>query len=146
MTTDTSKTEAERRPTSHLLARERFSEKEMADIRRDFSQRLTRAFGTANIGDIARRLSTTYATVQPYVKGTRLPTSELLMEIHRVTGYNIQWLLTGKGPQRVEGEDLFTDEQENQIREIAKRRGISYEDAVRHLVQSALDFNKQISS
>lgn len=137
--TNRSPSDIEARPTSHLLARERFTGAEMADIRRDFSMRLASIFPDANTGDVARRLYTTYATVRPYERGERLPIAEMLLQIHRVTGVNIHWLLTGDGPRRVEGEDLFDLDTEDRIREVAGRRGISFEDAVRELVGASLE-------
>lgn len=101
--------------------------------------RLASLFPGSNDGDIARRLHTTYATVRLYTRGDRLPIAEMLLHIQRVTGVNVHWLLTGDGPRRVEGENLFDLEMEDRIREIADRRGISYEDAVRELVGASLE-------
>jgi transcriptional regulator with XRE-family HTH domain len=118
----------------------------MAEIRKEFARRLLFVFDNANNSEIGRRLETNHATVHPYTNGSRLPTSELLLRIHRATGVNIHWLLTGKGPRRVEGSNAFTETEEAEIRALAQRRGKSFDEMVKQLAVAALDLNRQIES
>jgi transcriptional regulator with XRE-family HTH domain len=49
--------------------------------------------------DFAQRLGTTQASISRYVNG-RHPDRETLVKIARRTGVSLDWLLTGKGPQK----------------------------------------------
>lgn len=118
----------------------------LAEVRGEFAKRLLFVFDNANDSEIGRRLETNHATVRPYTTGARLPTSELLLRITRATGVNLHWLLTGRGPRRVEGENAFTQSEEAEIRALAERRGKSFDEMVKQLAVAALELNRQIES
>lgn len=130
---------------SRPVASERFSDDEMSDIRAGFAKRLREAFDGMSQADIARRCKTTDATIKIYMDGDRLPIAEMLLQIHRVTGINIQWLLTGKGPRRVERvNEMFTEEEEGEIRELAANAGRTFENQVRVMTMAAIEFKQKI--
>ncbi|CAN5354891.1 hypothetical protein BH10ACI2_BH10ACI2_00260 [soil metagenome] len=110
----------------------------------DFASRLRDAFDLAPNATIARRLSTSDATVKKYLDGERLPIPEMLLEITRVTGINLHWLLTGEGARRVgKSDDLFSEDERNAIRELATRSGRSFEDQVVALTMAAVEMVKK---
>jgi transcriptional regulator with XRE-family HTH domain len=129
----------DRGETRRPVAEERFSEAEMDDIKRGFARRLRTAFDEATNAEIARRCHTTSTTVKLYAEAQRLPIAEMLLQITRVTGINIHWLLTGRGSRRVEHEDMFSEEEESRIRELAARHGRTFDDMVRSLTLAAAD-------
>jgi hypothetical protein len=70
------------------------------NVESDFWERLADAFGTPEVGKIARKLGVPYQTVKNYSEG-RLPSADILVSISDVTQVSIHWLLTGAGPGRV---------------------------------------------
>lgn len=121
-------------------ALERFSDAEMGEIKRGFVRRLKIAFDDLNNADIARRCKTHDSTIKLYTDGERLPIAEMLLQMHRVTGINLHWLLTGKGSRRVGYDNLFSEEEEARISELARERGISFEEMVRKLTLAGAEF------
>lgn len=111
----------------------------MEQILRGFAQRLREAFDYATPAEIARRCLTTSATIKLYVEAKRLPIAEMLLQITRATGINIHWLLTGRGSRRVEVSNVFTEEEEARIREFAREKNLTFDEAVRQLTISSLD-------
>ncbi|MGE3953541.1 MAG: helix-turn-helix domain-containing protein, partial [Pyrinomonadaceae bacterium] len=91
-----------------------------------FPDRLRAAFDHVSNAEIARRCETSDSTIKAYFEG-RLPTAEMLLRIHRTTGINLHWLLTGNGPRRVDGQDerIFAEMEEKEIRAAAKASGRS---------------------
>ncbi len=127
-------------------ASSRFSADEQQLMRDEFALRLKIAFDHASNAEIARRLKTTDATVKMYTDAMRLPVYEILVEISRVTGINLNWLMTGKGPQRVlRSENLFSDEEMNSIRELALRSGRTPEEQIKVLALAAVDLTQKCS-
>ncbi|MGD9564488.1 MAG: helix-turn-helix domain-containing protein [Pyrinomonadaceae bacterium] len=110
-----------------------------------FPDRLRAAFDHASNAEIARRCETSDATIKFYMEG-RLPSAELLLRIHRATGINLHWLLTGAGPRRVEGQDdrIFSEEEEQEIREMARIAGRTFEEQTRVLAVAALGLKQAI--
>lgn len=51
-----------------------------------------------------------YNTLRPYLAGSRAPSAELLIAMHRVYDISPTWVLTGSGPMR-EGERSFGSDQ-----------------------------------
>lgn len=109
-------------------------------MRAEFAVRLREAFDGASNAEIARRLSANDSTIKFYTDATRLPIYEMLVEISRVTGCNLNWLMTGRGPRRIEKPTaMFTEAEENEIRELAVKAGRSFEDQVRVLAMAAVE-------
>lgn len=124
----------------------RFSGEELLLIRQDFAVRLKDAFDGATNAEIARRLNANDSTIKYYVDGDRLPVFEMIVEIGRVTGCNLHWLLSGHGPKRAaETIELFTESEAKQIREAAQSSGRSFEAQVRVLTIAALELHRKIS-
>jgi cellulose biosynthesis protein BcsQ len=65
-----------------------------------FGERLKDAFGNSQNKEIATLLGVSNPAVTAYLRG-RVPPAEKLVEIAKLTGYNLHWLLTGEGPKRV---------------------------------------------
>ena len=106
----------------------------------DFAGRLREAFDHASNAEIARRLSTSDMTVKNYIDGNRLPAPEILLEITRVTGINLHWLLTADGPRRVgKSDEIFSEDERTAIRELAALSGRTFEDLVKVLAVAAAE-------
>lgn len=122
-------------------ASERFSSDKLAETRRGIAGRLRDAFDGATNAEIARRLGTSDTAVKNYMDAARFPAPEMLLEISRVTGSNLHWLMTGVGPKRItRAGDLFDGFQDQAIRELAARSGRSFEDQVKAIVEAGLEF------
>lgn len=67
---------------------------------RDFGGRLKKAFDFAPNTELARSLRLSNSAISTYMDG-RVPPAETLVEISRLTGYSIHWLLTGEGPEKI---------------------------------------------
>lgn len=107
-----------------------------------FASRLQMACKTNEPAEIARILGLTYQTVRNYLDG-RLPTADVLLKISETLGISIHWLLTGQGPQSSQQlsttvEDFLADSDRKVIAEIAEAGGISFAEAVAHLLREAL--------
>lgn len=114
-------------------------------MREEFARRLKFAFDDASNAEIARRLKTTDSTVKYYTDGARLPVFEMLVQIGRVTGCNLHWLLTGNGPKRAEKEvAMFSDDEEKKIKILASKAGRSFESQVKVLTVAAIEFKKAV--
>ena len=61
-----------------------------------FWERVAIAFGTERAGVIARKLGLTYNAVRKW-KGGEVPALNTLLEIKRLTGSSLDWLLFGEG-------------------------------------------------
>ena len=59
-----------------------------------FWERVTRAFGTEQASEIARKLGLTYNAVRKWRKG-EVPGLDTLLAIKTLTGSSLDWLLTG---------------------------------------------------
>jgi transcriptional regulator with XRE-family HTH domain len=123
---------------------ERFSDAEMAEIKKCFAKRLREAFGNASNAEIARRCKTADTTIKPYADGERLPIAEMLIQMHRASGVSLDWLLLGKGGKRVETGNIFTEEEEAEIARLAKERGKSFNEMVRALATGAVEVLKKV--
>ena len=114
------------------------------DVLKAFSGRFLEIFNDASYSEIARRLKTNHATIIPWATGKRMPTGELLLRIQNVTGVNLHWLLTGRGPIRGTDTETFHLDEEQRIAKLAAATGRSFEETVRHLAMSALEFKEQV--
>jgi len=139
---DTAQTSKEKpRP----IATERFLDGELQEIMKGFAVRLRDAFDGANDNEIARQCGTTQATIREYTQGRRLPIAEILLHISRRKGVSIDWLLTGRGTKWVApANDLFDENEEREIRELARSSGRSFQDQVRELTLAAIELGKKI--
>lgn len=123
--------------TTAPAAQERFTDEELYVIRHDFAGRLADTFRGLKQRDIARKLLTTETTVAPYLKGDRLPTTEMLLQIHRASGVSIHWLLTGQGAKYDKQEkSLLAPEAVAEIEELAKASGRTFDAELRRLINA----------
>lgn len=123
---------------------ERFSDAELAQIKKSFAARFKEAFNHASNAEIARRCKANDATIKMYVDGDRLPAPDMLIQIQRQTGISLDWLLTGKGGKRVEFGNVFTEEEEAEIGELARKHGKSFNEMVRALATGAAEILKKL--
>jgi len=63
----------------------------------EIGRRVMEVFGYQGISNIVFRLKSTSCEINAIVNGEKLPSTELLLGIHKVTGASIDWLLTGNG-------------------------------------------------
>src|SRR5437660_5382382 len=68
--------------------------------RSPFGYRLKEAFQGLPNKEIARKLGVSNSAVTTYMLG-RIPPAEMLIEISRLTGRSIHWLITGEGEEFV---------------------------------------------
>lgn len=125
-------------------ARERFTPDETEEMLREFSMRFQEAFRGLNPTDIGRRLKTTDATVRPYLEGKRFPIFEFLVYTHIQTGVSLDWLILGKGKKFIIAEDDYTGEEREEITEMARRRGNTFQEQVRKLAIAGLEFLRRL--
>jgi hypothetical protein len=71
--------------------------KEMLPIALDIGRRIMEVFGYQQISNIVFRLKSNRDEIDAVINGNKLPSTELLLGIHKVTGASIDWLLTGNG-------------------------------------------------
>lgn len=127
------------------IASERFSDAELGLLMEAFSRRFMDVFDDASQSDIARQLNTTQGTVREYIHGRRFPTAEILITIARRKGISLDWLLEGKGRKwQIPLEDIFSEEEERDIRDLANAAGRSYEEQIRVLTTAALELGRKI--
>jgi transcriptional regulator with XRE-family HTH domain len=67
----------------------------------EFGKRLREAFNSAKNKDIAAQSGISEGSISKYVNG-RVPDPPELMRLADISGRSIHWLLTGKGPEKVE--------------------------------------------
>lgn len=76
----------------------------------DFWVRLTTAFRDAGLPTsqtaIARQLQVGQSAVAKWVHGAGYPTLRKCITAALLTGTNVEWLLTGRGPQKQEGGNV----------------------------------------
>jgi hypothetical protein len=49
---------------------------------------------------LAKKLQMSQGSIQRWVRGTGLPTLETTVQLSAMTGCCVEWLLTGRGPER----------------------------------------------
>lgn len=123
---------------------ERFSEAELQERLQQFSVRFAEIFRGLNNAEIARRCKTTDSVIKNYVEAKRFPTVDILLQIQRSTTVNLHWLLTGKGQRRIESGDMFTEEEEKTISDLAKLHGRTFSEEVRALALGASELLKKL--
>ena len=64
----------------------------------EFPVRFRAAFHNAKMAEIARQLGITGPAVKNYLIG-RIPPAETLLQVQKLTGCSLHWLLTGEGPR-----------------------------------------------
>ena len=98
------------------------------------------------VADVARKLQVPHPTARNYVQEGRLPSAEILIRIAAETNVSLDWLLLAEGPKYKSGlaaasasiAGLFEPLDRKVIQDIADAGGISFEEAVGHLVREAL--------
>lgn len=75
-----------------LIARE-----DLLPISLDIGRRIMEVFGYQAVSKIVFRLRSNSDEMNAVLNGRRLPSTELLLGIHKLTGVSIDWLLTGNG-------------------------------------------------
>lgn len=70
---------------------------EIKQTRNDVSARIVEAFDFQPDTEIAFILGTSCKAVKLFTEGKKLPSSKMLLRIHKTTGVSIHWLLTGEG-------------------------------------------------
>lgn len=76
--------------------------------RSPFGYRLKEAFQGIPNKEIAKKLRVSNSAVTTYMLG-RIPPAEALVEISRLTGYSIHWLITGEG-EKIANVDIASDQ------------------------------------
>lgn len=74
-----------------------FSEVEIRQVVSETRRRILEVFHYLADREIAFLLKTNSAQVKAVTKNGELPSTELLLNIHRITGVSMDWLLTGEG-------------------------------------------------
>src|SRR5215213_3201087 len=74
-----------------------FSADVLRQIAADISSRIIEAFHHLPNSEITFLLKTGSAIVKALIEGKQLPSTEMSLCIHKVTGVSIDWILTGKG-------------------------------------------------
>src|SRR4051812_38023236 len=72
------------------------SKEEMVKIKADIGKRIVEAFSYQPDAEIACILKTKCAIVKSVTEGEELPSTEMLLCIHKATGFSIHWILTGE--------------------------------------------------
>jgi hypothetical protein len=73
-----------------------FTEFEEKEIGLLIGKRILEAFNNQPISEIAFLLKTNSALIKSFTEHGKLPPTEILLGIHKLTGVSIDWLLTGK--------------------------------------------------
>jgi len=71
----------------------------------EIAKRLKIAFSGIKGYEVAEKLGVDKATVSRYLSGKNMPTIDGLIKISELTGFSIDWLLTGKGAMKL-SDDL----------------------------------------
>lgn len=71
------------------------------------ADRLRSIIGNRSNSEFARSISVREGTVRSWLNGASLPSAEALMEIQRVHGHSIDWILTGRSSQKTVGSQKF---------------------------------------
>lgn len=83
-------------PGERLIARG-----EMLPVKLEIGRRVLEVFGYQPVRKIVFRLRADRDEIDDVINGDELPSTELLLAIHKLTGASIDWLLTGKGEKYV---------------------------------------------
>lgn len=80
------------------------------DVNQDFWHRMVEAFEDAGYetsqSAIARQLELGQSAVAKWAHGSGYPTLRKCIQIARLTGVNVEWLLTGRGNKKAQGADM----------------------------------------
>lgn len=70
-----------------------------------FGQRLKSAISSAGLvqADAAEKLDIALPTLSKYINGHRVPDADLVIRVAKLSGCDINWLLTGEGSMKQEG-------------------------------------------
>ena len=70
---------------------------ELVPVGLNIGRRILEVFGYERISNLVFRLRTPRRDIEAVIRGERLPSTELLLGIHKITGASIDWILTGRG-------------------------------------------------
>lgn len=74
--------------------------------KQDFKQRINEVISSQkSANDFAKRCDLAQSVIHKYVSGQSKPTLDNLVTMAEVSGYNLQWLATGTGPEKANGQD-----------------------------------------
>ncbi|MFM9903547.1 MAG: hypothetical protein ACKVQJ_03120 [Pyrinomonadaceae bacterium] len=73
------------------------SRDELLPISLEIGRRILEVFGYQHISNIVFRLKSNSREIYSVINGETLPSTEMLLGIHKTTGASIDWLLTGNG-------------------------------------------------
>ena len=73
-----------------------FIKSEIDEIGVEIGKRIVEAFNYQPDTEIAFLLKTNSDTIKSFTEDGKLPPTEILLGIHKLTGVSIDWLLTGK--------------------------------------------------
>lgn len=116
---------------------DRFSEKEIQALKDDFADRFNSVFPNSTHSEIARTLDSHPSTIKLYAEAKRFPVPEMLIFIHRKTGINIHWLLTGEGSPSSERTSLFNAEEVKRINKFSD--GADLNETIRKLTLTMVE-------
>jgi hypothetical protein len=132
----------ERSPSNN----DRLGEDEISKIKIAIGKRLVEALDTENFSEIGRKLKITAMNAKFYVEGTRFPSPEVQLQFRRVTGISIDWLMTGEGAKYVKFENVFSFEDEEEIKRMARENGRSFLEQAARLASAGLKFLEKLNS
>lgn len=122
------------------------SQSDIDQLKREVGERLKIAFETESYSEIGRQLEIpSVANTKMYVDGIRFPSPEVLVRF-RARGFSLEWLFTGNGSKRVQPFELFSDEDEKRISQLARINGISFWEQVAKLTRAGLEFLDEIDN
>jgi hypothetical protein len=74
---------------------------ELLPIKLGIGRRILEVFGYQGLASLVFRLKSNHDEIDAVINGDKLPSTELLLGINKLTGASIDWLLTGVGEKYV---------------------------------------------
>ena len=72
-----------------------------------FKDRFLESLGGEKAYSFGKKSGIPGSLIQKYLSGTSLPGLDYLVKISEITGYNVDWLATGKGPKKKESDVFY---------------------------------------
>jgi hypothetical protein len=91
------------------------AEEETKRMKSEIGSRIVEAFDYRSVAKIASLLRISNKTVKSYIVGDEFPTIEILLDIHRLTGSSLDWLLTGRETKQESRAHSFAVSNEPEI-------------------------------
>lgn len=73
------------------------SKQDLVPVSAEIGRRILEIFGYQKISNIVFRLKSTKREIEQVIDNGEMPSVELLLAIHEITGASLHWILTGKG-------------------------------------------------